>query len=95
MFEWEQGKLEFSIILKVDLCAVASLLVVLKDINFACRIFISFQLGMLITFDSAPEPIKKSVSRSGVCDCLNFGLSKRSEIVRISSFCTCGFLGMF
>ena len=41
--------------MKVDPCAVACLLVVLKGINFGCRIFISFQVGMLMIFDSNPE----------------------------------------
>ena len=49
-----------------DQCAVASLLVVLKGINFGYIIFISFQVGMLMMFDSAPESIEKSISRSGV-----------------------------
>ena len=65
---------------KVDPCAVASLLVVLKGINCGCRILISFQLRMFIIFDSAPESIKKSNSRSDVCNCLSFGLSKRSGV---------------
>ena len=79
----------------VDPCAVASLLVVLKGTNFGCRIFISFQVGMLIIFDSAAESIKKSFSRSGVWNWLDFGLSKRSGIVHFFSFCNCGSLGMF
>ena len=51
---------------KVDPCAVASLLVDLKGINFGCRTFISFHVGMLMIIDSAPESIKKYISRSGV-----------------------------
>ena len=50
---------------------------------------------MFIIFDSAPESIEKSISRFRVCNCLDFGLSKRSGIVHIFSFCTCGSLGMF
>ena len=76
---------------KVDPCAVASLLVLLKGINFGCRVFVSFQVGMLMIFDSAPESIKKSVSRSGLRNFLDFGLSKRNEIVQIFSFFNCGF----
>ena len=49
---------------------------------------------MFIIFDSAPESIKKSISRSGVCNCFDFVLSKRSEVVHIF-FCECAFLGMF
>ena len=55
-----------SIFVKTDHCAVASLLVVLKGNNFGCKILISFQVGMLMMFDSAPDSIKKSFSRSGV-----------------------------
>ena len=51
---------------KVDPCAVAGLLIVLKGINFGFKFFSSFQVGMLMMFDSAPESIKKSISRSGV-----------------------------
>ena len=36
-------------------------------------------------FDSAPESIKKSFSRSGGCNSLLFGLSKRYGIVQIFS----------
>ena len=85
----------FPMIVKVDPCAVASLLVVLKGINWGCRILISFQVGMFIIFDSAPESIKKSISRSGVCNCFDFGLSKRIEIVHFFSFCKCVFLGLY
>ena len=38
---------------------VASILVALKCINFGCRIFISFQAGLFIKFNSAPESLKK------------------------------------
>ena len=31
---------------------------------FGCNVFISFHVGMFIMFDSAPESIKKSISRS-------------------------------
>ena len=37
-------KLDFPLFVKVDPCAVASLLVVLKGINFRCKVFISFQV---------------------------------------------------
>ena len=50
---------------------------------------------MFIIIDSAPESIEKSTSRSGVCNCLDFGLSKTSGVVHIFSFCTCGSLAMF
>ena len=80
---------------KVDTCAVASLLLVLKGINFGCRTFISFRVAMLMIFDSAPKSIKNSISRTGVCNCLDFGLSKRRGMVHIFSFCTYGFLGIF
>ena len=85
----------FSWLVKVDPCAAASLLVVLKNIDFGCRILFSFRVGMYIIFDSAPESIKKYNSRSGVCNCLDFGLSRRSGIVQIFSLCNCGSLGMF
>ena len=32
---------------------------------FGCKVFISFHVGIFIMFDSAPESIKKSISRSG------------------------------
>ena len=48
-----------------------------------CRILISFQVGILMIFDSAPESIKKSISRSGCWKSLYFGLSKRKGIVQI------------
>ena len=41
---------------------------------------------MFTIYDSAPESIKKSISRSGVCNCLDFGPSKRSRIVHIFPF---------
>ena len=46
---------------------------------------ISFQVGMLIIFDSAPESIKKSILGSGGYNSLLFGLSKRNKIVQIFS----------
>ena len=49
----------------VDTCAVASLLEVARSVNFGCNVSISFHVGMFIMFDSAPESIKKSISRSG------------------------------
>ena len=45
--------------------AVASLLEVARGVNFGCNVLISFHVGILIMFDSAPESIKKSISRSG------------------------------
>ena len=45
--------------IKLDPCAVSSLLHVLKSSNFGCRIFISFHVGMLMMFDSAPESTRK------------------------------------
>ena len=49
----------------VDPCAVANLLAVFIGIKFGCNVFISFQVVILTIFDSAPESIKKSISRSG------------------------------
>ena len=51
---------------KDDPRAVATLLVVLKGNNFERKFFVSFHVGLLIMFESAPESIKKSISRSGV-----------------------------
>ena len=48
-----------------DPCAVANLLEVLEGINFGFKVCISFHVGMFIIFDSAPESIKRSISRSG------------------------------
>ena len=45
---------------------VANLLVVLKGINSGSGIFVSFQVGMLMIFDSTPESVKKTISSSGV-----------------------------
>ena len=50
---------------KVESCAVASLLADFTGVSFGCKILISFQVGMLMIFDSAPESIKKSILRSG------------------------------
>ena len=36
-----------------------------EGVSFGCKVFISFHVGMFIIFDSAPESIKKSISRSG------------------------------
>ena len=55
----------FPKLVKFDPCAVATLLEVFESINFGCKICISFTVGMFIIFDSAPESIKKSFSRSG------------------------------
>ena len=49
----------------VDPCAVANLLEVSRGVNFGCNVLNSFHVGILIMFDSAPESIKKSISRSG------------------------------
>ena len=57
----------------VEPCSAASLLVIFKGIKFGCRILISVQVGIIMIFDFAPEPIKKSISRSG--GSLLFGLS--------------------
>ena len=62
----DKEKVNFSISFKVDPCSVASLLVVLNGNNFECRIFISFQVEMLMIFHSTPESIKKSISRFDV-----------------------------
>ena len=73
----------FPLFVKDDPCAFASLLVVLKGINGGCRILISFQVGITIVVDSAPESIKNSFSMSDVCSCLDCGFSKRNGIVHI------------
>ena len=39
--------------------------VIFIGVRIGCNDLISFQVGMLIIFDSAPESIKKSISRSG------------------------------
>ena len=53
----------FPELVKLDSWAVAYLLDVLEDINFECKIYFSFYVGMFFIFDI--ESIKKSVSRSG------------------------------
>ena len=55
----------FPLFTNVDPFAVASLLEVARGVNFGCNVLISFHVGILIIFDSAPESIKKSISRSG------------------------------
>ena len=50
---------------KVDHCAVGSRHVVLKVFNFGCKIFMSFEVTMLMMSDSTTESIEKSISRSG------------------------------
>ena len=66
LFLWEDGIVDlFHNLLVFDPCAVASLLEVARGVNFGCNVLISFHVGMLIMFDSAPESIKKSISRSG------------------------------
>ena len=49
---------------KLDPDAVANLLEVFKDVIFACKVCILFKVGMFIKFDSGPESIEKSISRS-------------------------------
>ena len=44
---------------------MGNLLASFKGVNFGWKIFISFQVGILMTFDSAPESLKKAISRSG------------------------------
>ena len=57
--------MDFSIFTNGDPCAVASLLEVARGVNFGCNVLISFHMGILIMIESAPESIKKSISRSG------------------------------
>ena len=49
----------------VNPCSVANLLDVSRGFKFECSDLISFHVGMLMIFDSAPESINKSISRSG------------------------------
>ena len=49
----------FPKLVKFDPCVVANVLDVLEGINFACRVCISFHVGMFVIFDSSPESIKK------------------------------------
>ena len=74
---------------KLDTCAVANLLEV-----FEGKVCISFHVGSFKIFHSAPESIKKSVSRSGERNSSLFGHSMRSGIVQMFSLgsCTCCFL---
>ena len=66
LFLWGEEIIEFfHSFTNVDPCAVASLLDVSRGVSFGCSDFISFHVGMFIMFDSAPESIKKSISRSG------------------------------
>ena len=44
---------------------MANLFEVFESDSFGCRVLISFHMGMFIILDSAPESIRKSVSRSG------------------------------
>ena len=53
-----QEKLDFSKFINVEPCAVANLLAVLIGIRVGCSVLISFQVGILIIFDSAPESFK-------------------------------------
>ena len=53
----------FPKLVKLDHCAVADLLEDFEGINFEWSVCMSFQMGMFIIFDSAPESIKKSISR--------------------------------
>ena len=55
----------FPLFTNVDPCAVANLLEVSRGVNFGYNVLISFHVGIIIIFDSAPESIKKSISRSG------------------------------
>ena len=50
---------------KFNPCAVANMLEVFEGNNFGCKVCISFHVGLFLKFDSAPESIKKSTSRSG------------------------------
>ena len=36
---------------------MGNLLASFKSVNFGCKILISFQVGILMTFDSAPESL--------------------------------------
>ena len=66
LFLWGEEIIEFFHSLPMLIpCAVASLLEVSRGVSFGCNVFISFHVGMFIMFDSAPESIKKSISRSG------------------------------
>ena len=49
----------FPLFINFEPCAVANLLAVLIDIRVGCSVLISFQVGILVIFDSAPESIKK------------------------------------
>ena len=44
--------------MKVEPCAVASLLVVFTGVSLGCRVLISFGVGIFMMFDSATESIK-------------------------------------
>ena len=61
------------------------MLEVFEGNNFGCKVCISLKLGLYIIFDSAPESVKKSTSRSGDYKSLLFGLSRISGIVQIFS----------
>ena len=58
-------------------CAVANLLEVFEGENFRCRVGVSYYVGMLIMFDSAPVSFRKSFSRSGDWKFLFFRFSKQ------------------
>ena len=88
-------KLGFSILVKVDPCAVASLLVGLKGKNFGCRIFISFQVGRLIIIDSAPECIEKSYFKVWCLQLFGFWTFLKKWDCPCFFLCNCGSLGMF
>ena len=70
----------------VDLCAVANLLAVLRGVKFGYSVLISFHVGILLIFDSAPDQFQDLV-----VEILYFGLSKRNAIVQIFSF-ECSFV---
>ena len=55
LFLWEEGIIGF----------FHNILEVSRGVKFGCNVLISFHVGILIIFDSAPESIKKSISRSG------------------------------
>ena len=45
----------------VDLCAVANLLAVLRGVKFGYSVLISFHVGILLIFDSAPDQFQDLV----------------------------------
>ena len=60
------GKVEiFHNLLRLSLVLLLVYLFFFTGINLGCRFLISFQVRIFMIFDSAPESIKKSISRSG------------------------------